>query len=1197
MIGTRLGPYRVTAELGAGGMGTVWLAEVEGEAAVVPRGTRVAIKVVHPHLLGQPKVFKRFMREAEVGRQVDHQNVVRTFEVDVLEVEEQTAHFLVMEYVEGRTLRALLKDLGTVPEALLRELARQVASGLSAIHDAGVVHRDLKPENVLVTDDHEVRIMDLGVARLVETSVVLTRSGEFAGSFLYAAPEQFREEAVGPLADLYSLGVMLYEMATGDNPFRRDSVGQVIAAHLDETPRSATEVGAELSPFFGVVLSALLAKRPEERFESAASLQKVLEQGERSDWWAERESELLRARSHLPQVPVRRETELYGRETELETLRHAWTKAREGEGNTILLEGEAGIGKTRLVDTFLKSLPGEEVHVLYGSYSPSGGMGGISDAITDHFGLVGIQDALRPYLQVTPSLVPAFAAMVKHESPPTDSEPIQGDAVHAVYVHLMRGLAEEKPLVWVIDDLHFSDPDSRKIVLSLARAVEGHRILLLTTTRPGLPGNEQAHFSHLANHRRVDLGRLSPREVMLLLRGAFKSEALADRLAGKIAYKSDGVPFFVFEVIRGLREGQLIKELPDGTWIETRIIEEIEVPSAVKDLIEARLGDVSDEDRALLDICAVQGFEFDPILTARVREMKPVAVLERLAAIERTSGVIRSGAGCRFDHHQIQEVVYEGLMPDLRREYHALLAEVRAERIEGEPTGEDAIFLATHHMRGSRAKNGAPHLTPALTHLAAAYRNDAAIALATRALSKPDLLKGEDRVEVLLAKAGGHALLGQRPDQRLSLDEALDLADEAGGAALRAKVRNALGAHLDQTADPAAAEEGFTQAIGLAREAANEALEATAERGLGLVYLGQGRLAESRPHTETSLALARELGIKDQEASSTLTLGLLQMNEGETALARRTVESALVMARDCGRRGMESRASGTLAWILANSGSYDDAREGFERTLRIAREIGDRPGEATATGNLGTLHMSLGRYERAWKLIGEGLALANDLGNALSASIATGNLGRVLSVFGRNEEARTHLESNLSSAREFGHRPGEGAALCDLAAQALREGATDEALSRCAESLDVRRALGAKGPIAESLVTMAWIEVARGETESARARIEEARSLAREAGSPSAIVASTVEAARLPGGDVEAAIAALNEHEDRLGHGLRMDARFRLWELTGDPVHLGEAHRLLEFGLDNCPEEYRESMVAEVPLHRDIMAAWEEHGG
>ena len=177
-----------------------------------------------------------------------------------------------MEYVEGRTLRALLEDLGTVPEALVREIGRQVAEGLAAIHEAGVVHRDVKPENVLITDDHRVRIMDLGVARIQDASVALTQEGQFAGSLLYAAPEQLRRGTVGPAADLYALGVVLHELATGRNPFRAEDAAGVMRAHLEERPPTLTEVDPDLSPFLAEVVSTLLEKDPAKRFPSAADL-------------------------------------------------------------------------------------------------------------------------------------------------------------------------------------------------------------------------------------------------------------------------------------------------------------------------------------------------------------------------------------------------------------------------------------------------------------------------------------------------------------------------------------------------------------------------------------------------------------------------------------------------------------------------------------------------------------------------------------------------------------------------------------------------------------------------------------------------------------------------------------------------------------------------------------------------------------
>src|SRR5262245_6302417 len=208
MLGGTLGPYRIDRELGAGGMGKVYAARVEGRVPGLYVGAVVALKVVHPHLLETPGFFKRFLREAEIGKAVLHENVVRTFDCDSLSIDGKRADFLVMEYVEGQTLRALLADLGRVPEELCRHIGREVAKGLAAIHAAGVVHRDVKPENVLVTSHHAVKLMDLGVARLVDEAARLSQTGAFVGSLHYAAPECFRA-ALGPpdhRADLHALG-------------------------------------------------------------------------------------------------------------------------------------------------------------------------------------------------------------------------------------------------------------------------------------------------------------------------------------------------------------------------------------------------------------------------------------------------------------------------------------------------------------------------------------------------------------------------------------------------------------------------------------------------------------------------------------------------------------------------------------------------------------------------------------------------------------------------------------------------------------------------------------------------------------------------------------------------------------------------------------------------------------------------------
>ncbi|MHC4449904.1 MAG: serine/threonine-protein kinase, partial [Planctomycetota bacterium] len=189
LAGERVGPYTVGETLGSGGMGTVYRATDDD-------GRTVALKTLHPHLLAARGAFKRFLREAKLGGSIVHPNVVRTLDADALLVRDRQMHFLVLEYVEGQTLDALLSELGTLPEALCRHIGKQVADALSAIHAIGAIHRDLKPANIIITPDNEVKVMDLGVALLVEEAMRLTDVGDSLGSVLYAAPEQWNPGAV-----------------------------------------------------------------------------------------------------------------------------------------------------------------------------------------------------------------------------------------------------------------------------------------------------------------------------------------------------------------------------------------------------------------------------------------------------------------------------------------------------------------------------------------------------------------------------------------------------------------------------------------------------------------------------------------------------------------------------------------------------------------------------------------------------------------------------------------------------------------------------------------------------------------------------------------------------------------------------------------------------------------------------------------
>lgn len=260
--------YKVEKILGEGGMGAVY------KAQDLHLKRTVALKLIRAGLSDNPMIVERFRQELLLASKVSHKNVLRIHDLG----EHAGQQFISMAYVEGEDLHQLLVREGRLPLKRALSLARQLCAALEAAHGEGVVHRDLKPQNILLDGTDHVYVSDFGLAKSLEDDVTgMTRSGETLGTPRYMAPEQVQSSSVDHRADLYALGVILYEMLTGDVPFGGSSAFQVMYRTVHEQPKDPQTLNPEIPDWLNGLILKCLEKDPANRYQSASAVLADLE--------------------------------------------------------------------------------------------------------------------------------------------------------------------------------------------------------------------------------------------------------------------------------------------------------------------------------------------------------------------------------------------------------------------------------------------------------------------------------------------------------------------------------------------------------------------------------------------------------------------------------------------------------------------------------------------------------------------------------------------------------------------------------------------------------------------------------------------------------------------------------------------------------------------------------------------------------
>jgi tetratricopeptide (TPR) repeat protein len=1001
--------YRVLSVIGSGGMGTLYRVSDEARNSEI-----VALKTVKLHVSAaeKPESVERFQREFQILTQLQHPNLVSVYNYGVTTEGEL---YFTMDWVQGQDLESGLRQLK--PAATIPVMV-QVCRALAYLHARGVIHGDLKPSNVLLTGD-QVKIVDFGVALEVRSPEVRARYYTPG----YSAPEVRQPGPIDHQADLYSLGAMWYALLVGEAPLFLPGTEPLIPLMLDDVLEEQDEIPVAV----GVVISRLMATSREERYASANEVIEAVNEITGSTY--ELETQETAASYAL-------RTHFVDREVEMAMLQVLWEQAQSDEGKLVLISGESGVGKTRLVSELEVQAELEGARVVWGQCVESGGSAyhpwrEVLRVLVRY--VEGVDEATMQ--RVGPVLAALLPDLWEREymrelEPPAALDPQAAQQrLNDAIVQVLHTAAGLRPTVIVIENVHWGDEAALEMLRFLARTPGQVGLLTCVTYRDDEIGADHP-LERLAGERveRIRLRRLSPEVTTELVCSMLGLDELPALLAERVQQTTGGNALFVQELIRSLAtEGEVLHRTVGGWQVDGKALEGAQLPEGIRQVVGRRLGQLSAEGRQVLSWAAMMGMVFWEGGVAAVGQVAWQRVRMALReGLEQGLVVVRdetSFAGEReylFRNPTVWEVGYESVPWEERRGYHSRAAAWLMARSE-EEAGEHLGLIADHLEGAGQTEQAITYLRRAGEQAAEQFANAEAVNYLSRAL---DLMPEDDqtgRYALLLAREGVHHVQGAREAQTQDLAALQALSEALGDDQRRAEVALRQASYAEATGNYPAAMAAAQAAIALAQATQDICGEAEGYWRWGYALWRQGNYEAAQIQLEQALTFARSAGMHQVEADSLRNLGIVSAEQGGNyAETQAYYQQALRIYREIGDRVNEGETLNDIGLLFIKHGNYGEARTHFEQALYIHHEIGNRRNERMTLANLGLLSHSLGDEKAGLEYSQQALSIAQEIGERTGQGYSLTYIGHTLAGLGHLAEAADAYRQAMAVWRGLG---------------------------------------------------------------------------------------------------------------------------------------------------------------------------------
>jgi serine/threonine protein kinase/tetratricopeptide (TPR) repeat protein len=1057
--------YVLKKQIGAGGMGEVWL------ATDTLLNRPVAVKFLQ--ITDKPLYKDLFLSEARTLASLQHPNITMIY--DAVFEEAENRFYIMMEYVEGKSLADLIQESpGPLPLQTILDITIGILRALKYAHSKGIVHRDVKPDNVVIQGG-EVKLTDFGLATLVSI-LAKTEKQLLIGTPAYMPPEQIIGEGMDGRADLYALGVALFEMVTGGHrPFDYPDQREVLLAHVDEEPPSVKEFAPTTPVMLEQIIMKLLAKSPEERYPSADVVLDLLNAMQARQQFNQRYLQLLR-----PETKP-----LIGRAAELKTIEALWAKTWSSNiPNLLVISGETGIGKSKLIVEFLGNQVVDKGFIaiigrcdeLGAPYTPfaeimatilerglvkpttiEGRMTHILDQIPSLAPLLNIEDT-SAHLKEKPAGFSSGLWKTLSDRMPNNVADNPLKAQWQFFATIITILVELGPTVLFLDDAASLDESSLALTRFLIRQVQLPLLVIAECTSTSKP---IAWLEALAPAER-EMIHLSPlptasiRDYLVNLLEGPVSEAVVT----VVEKRSEGNPFQIEEITRQLLDSGDFYRSEEGEWRYTPpaaaandLSQELVSPHLLNALTR-RVEKISQNSRDLLVLAALlepgPNFDFDIWLALLGGEPQRAAAKAALdEALERRLVRDVGHNHYTFRPADIAKALTVALPKARRRELHHQIAEILIEK-KGDP-----VLIGYHYEQAGLATESAHYLETAGARAVAANAINQAVECYKRAVNLVETQASYVALGNLYRQQGAWA------DSIMALQRALELAKESQNPDHKARILNDLAftywlsdryreaaqsasavlklknisnierataqSHLGMISwllgHLKEAEEWGQKAVELLQDSGDESRLAGAYNRLGLIYFAKGKFTEAQKVSQLSLELRRKLGDQWGEAYCLVSLGQVAVDQGNVEQALAYFNNARQLFKQIGSNDGIMVVSTEQSRTLLHQGKTSEALALINQALRLAEEIGKR--SAYGLGDIYLLvaqaNLALGEIERAQSAAQYALNLVEAAGNRKYIASGQAMLAQIYEAQGRPDKAEPMYQKALELFTQVGH--------------------------------------------------------------------------------------------------------------------------------------------------------------------------------